>query len=55
MPIIKKNGRQSSDAEVNIQKSLSIASFPQLSLCNRNEKLVYENENEMLRQPQPKY
>ena len=43
MPNMKKKGRKSSEAEVNVQKSLSIASLPQLSLCMKNGKVVYEN------------
>ena len=50
MPL--KKGKKTSEAEVNIQKSHSMASLPQSSLYNRNE-TVYENvsTDEMLRQP----
>ena len=50
MPLNK--GKKTSEAEVNIQKSHSVASLPQSSLYNRNE-TVYENvsTDEMLRQP----
>ena len=40
---MKKKGRKSSEAEVIIQKSLSIVSLPQLSFCMKNGKVVYEN------------
>ena len=51
MSNIKKKGRKPRETEVNIQKSLSIASLPQSSLYNRNEP-VYEHAStdEMLRQ-----
>ena len=50
MPL--KKGKKISEAEVNIQKSRSMASLPQSTLYIRNEP-VYENasEDEMLRQP----
>ena len=53
MPNIKKKGRESNDAEENIQKTLSIPSLPQYSLYNRNEEAVYENNptDKMSRQP----
>ena len=48
----RKKGKRTSEAEVNIQKSHSIASLPQSTLYNRNEP-VYKNAStdEMLRQP----
>ena len=51
--IPSKKGKKTSEAEVNIQKSRSMASLPQLSLYNRNEKPVHENAStkEMLIQP----
>ena len=50
MPL--KKGKKISEAEVNIQKSHSMASLPQSTLYIRNEP-VYKNasEDEMLRQP----
>jgi hypothetical protein len=47
----KKKGRKSSKAIEQTQKSLSIASLPQLSLCMKTGKAVYENgpSDEILR------
>ena len=42
MPNINKTGRGSSEAEVNIQKSISIASLPQVSLWMKKRKVVCE-------------
>ena len=42
MPNINKTGRGSSEAEVNIQKSLSIASLPQVSHCMKKGKVLCE-------------
>ena len=49
----KKKGRESDVDQVNIQKSLSIASLPQSSLYNRSEKAVCTNypTDEILRWP----
>ena len=43
--------RKSSEAEVQTQKSLSMASLPQVSLCRTNEKVVFGNgpSDEILR------
>ena len=40
---MKKKGRKSSEAKEQTQKSLSIASLPQLSLSLKTGKAVYEN------------
>ena len=51
MQTSKKKVRKSSEAEVQTQKSLSMASLPQLSLCRKNGKVVFENgpSDEILR------
>ena len=51
--IPSKKGKKTSEARVNIQKSRSMASLPQVSLYNRNEETIHENAStkEMLIQP----
>jgi hypothetical protein len=51
MSTSKTKVRKSSEAEVQTQKSLSMASLPQLSLCRKNGKVVYKNgpSDEILR------